>query len=436
MRFLLPLFAATALGMLALVPSARPGEEAYRADGHRLAGSLTLGEDGSLRFTPAGQGGPVPAGNLARVRFPAGRPPVFRVGGGHRVHLHDGQHLTGELLALKDEVVVLRTAWAERLNIPRAGIVGIAPLPGWRTVFADDLSGESKALSITGKPVRESGSVVLRAAGEGLAYAPDSPLAAGRVGVNFQGQEADRGLRFQFEVRFAGEAARHTLRVTVAGPGDAYHVEADGLEGTSRRVARSPGWHRLVIQFKPDSLRITCDEEVLWYNLDKGPGGPLRQVRLRCAEAESGAARRGAVAWTAFTLERPAREGSRTLAAAGADPEQDELWLADGDQLFGRVVRLDGKGVELEGRFGRRSFSWADLGGCYLRPTPTRPVKAEGARVRVRLYSGLTPDPDILEGVVRRLDGRTLTLRHAHLGDLNLPRSTLYDLRPVPPRGS
>src|SRR5262249_9320632 len=138
-RFLLPLFAGTAIGVLVSVPSARTGEEAYRTDGHRVAGSLTLGEDGSLRFTPAGQGGPVPSADLARVRFPAGRPAVFRVGGGHRIHLHDGQHLTGELLALEDEVVVLRTAWAERLNIPRAGIVGITPLPGWRTVFADDL---------------------------------------------------------------------------------------------------------------------------------------------------------------------------------------------------------------------------------------------------------------------------------------------------------
>jgi hypothetical protein len=419
--------------MLVGVPPAHAGEEAYRADGRRVAGSLTLREDGSLRFMPAGRGGPLPPEDLARVRFPAGRPPVFRVGGGHRVHLHDGQHLTGELLALDNDVLTVRTAWSERLNISRAGIVGITPLPGWRTVFADDLARESKAWVVTGKPARESGSVVLRAAGQGLTYAPASPLAAGRAGVNFQDREAARGLRFQLEAQFAGDVARHTIRVTVAGPNGAYEVEANGLEGTSRRVARSPGWHRLLVQLKPDSLRVTCDDEVLWYNLNRGPGGPLRQVRLTCTETEAGPPRRGAVAWTAFTLERTAREQSRVLVAAGADPEQDEVWLADGDQLFGRLVRLDRGGVELEGRFGRRSFSWSDLGGCYLRHTPSPPVTVKGVHVRVSLYSGLSPDPDILAGVVRGLDERTLTLRHPHLGDLSLPRSALRDLRFVGP---
>src|SRR5690349_13706579 len=111
MRPLLPLVAGMVLGLHVWVPPAPAEEEAYRTDGRRVAGSLALGEDGSLRFTPAGQVSPVPPEDLARICFPAGCPPVFRAGGGHRIHLHDGQHLTGELLALKDDVLALRTAW-------------------------------------------------------------------------------------------------------------------------------------------------------------------------------------------------------------------------------------------------------------------------------------------------------------------------------------
>jgi hypothetical protein len=86
--------------------------------------------------------------------------------------------------------------------------------------------------------------------------------------------------------------------------------------------------------------------------------------------------------------------------------------------------------VEIEGRFGRRSFSWADLGGCYLRRRPPGAATVEGAPVRVGLYSGLAPDPDVLSGVVEGLDERTLTLGHPQLGKLKLPRSILHDLRP------
>jgi hypothetical protein len=359
------------------------------------------------------------------------------VGSGHCVLLDNEQHLTGVLLVLKDDVLTLRTAWAQCLNIPRARIVGITPLPGWRTVFEDDLSKKSNAWAVSGMPAWESGSVGLGASGQDLTYTLSPSRDAGRIGVNFQEKQAARGLRFQLEVRFAGDTTRHTIRVTVAGPGDTYEVEVDGLEGTARRVARSPGWHRLIVQFKPDSLRITCDEESLWYNLNQGPGGSLRQVRLACTESGTETERRGVVAWTAFTLERPVRERSRTVVATGGDPEQDELWLANGDQLFGRVMGLDRRSVELEGRFGRRSFPWADLGGCYFRRTPLRSTTRTGAHVRVSLYSGLTPAPDILEGVVQRLDRHHLTLRHPHLGELNLPRSALHDLRPLsPPHGS
>jgi hypothetical protein len=428
MRPLLLLLSGMILGTFVGVPPVGAAEEAYRTDGRRVTGSLTLGEDGALRFAPAVQGTALSHADIARVLFPMGHPPAFRAGGGHRVHLHDGQHLTGELLALKDDTLTLRTAWTERLNIPRAFIAGITSLPGWRTVFEDDLSKGSKEWAVSGKPARESGSVVVSASGQDLSYTLHPPLEAGRLGVNFQETRQARGLRFLFEARFAGDAARHAIRVTIAGPGDTYEVEVNGLEGTAHRVARSPGWRRLSIQFKPDSLRITCDEEVLWYNLTQGPGGPLRQVRLVCTETGTG--RGGAVAWTAFTVERPAREPSRTLVAAGGDPEQDELWLADGDQLFGRVVRLDRRGVELEARFGRRSFPWAVLAGCYFRRTPLRSATREGTHVRLGFYPGLTPDPDILEGVVKRLDQRTLTLHHPYLGELNLPRSALHDLRP------
>src|SRR5262249_17868222 len=158
--------------------------------------------------------------------------------------------------------------------------------------------------------------------------------------VNFQAQGTVE-LLFQ-----QGDRSRH-VTVTVAGNGDHYVVDAGGLKGTARAVARTPGWHRLIVQFTKQSLRITCDDDVLWHNLEQGPSGALKRVTIRCQQSS---------AWAEFCLERAANEYPRLPT----DAEQDEIRLADGDQLFGRIVGADRRTLQIEGRFGKRSLSWTE----------------------------------------------------------------------------
>ena len=40
------------------------------------------------------------------------------------------------------------------------------------------------------------------------------------------------------------------------------------------------------MQFSKHTLRVTCDDDVLWYNVEQGPGGALKHVRL-IGEGES-----------------------------------------------------------------------------------------------------------------------------------------------------
>jgi hypothetical protein len=131
-------------------------------------------------------------------------------------------------------------------------------------------------------------------------------------------------------------------------PSGAYTVDAGGLDGTAptglpeRLRGPSSQWHRLSVRFGPRSLRLRCDGVPLWYSLERGPGGPLSAVSLKCESATPAAA----VAWSAFSLEQAADEprrppGDKRLAAAAG---RDELWLADGDQLFGTLHSLDRAG--------------------------------------------------------------------------------------------
>jgi hypothetical protein len=426
------------LALVGLTAPLAAAEEAWRTDGRRLRGALLL-DEGRLRFTPT-EGEAVPLADLTRIRFTGGTPAPLRAGGGRRVLLRDGESITGQILRLDDKALTMRTAWAARIELPRTAVASVDPLPGWRVVADDDFHDGLTAFTTTGRPALTEGeppALLLRSVGQAATYTLSPPLEAGRAGVNFQARGDAGGARGTFELRFqAGEHARHVL-VTVAGDGESYSVDAGGLAGTAPSVARTPGWHRLLVQFTQRSLRVTCDDEVLWYNLEHGPGGRLTQVTMRC-HSDDGETARGSVAWTAFCLERAVQEYPKPPA----ETDQDEVRLAEDDQLFGRILRADRRILEIEGRFGKRSLPWTRVAGCTFRrpdmPPPLSPPKlggdkggGRGANVRLLLDSGLDAEADVLEGVVTALDERRLTLRHALIGEVTLERARVKELRPL-----
>ena len=399
-------------------------EMAVRPDGRHTAGALTLDAKGRLRFTPTGAGAPLPPDEVVSVRFPAAPIPENRPCYGVRVTLHDGQHIAGQLLALDDKTLSLRPAWAEKVEVPRAAVAAVTQLPGWRTVAAEDFRDGGKAWTVAGKPSFDAkdGTAMLGEKGQSLTYEPATPLDGGRAGVTFADTEAAGG-RWTVEAEFGDGKPRRVVRVTVAGAGDAYEVDSGGLDGTPRRVERTAGPHRLLIQFTPRSLRVTVDDRALWHNLDAGPGAPLRRVRLACA-ADKGEVR-GGVAFGEFFLARAVDEPRRPPG----DATQDEVWRSDGDQLFGRVLRAGGQSVEIDCD-GRRALAWPAVHGVWLRRDAAPPRTTDGAHARVAVRTCLSAEPDLLDGVVTALDDKSLSLKHALLGDVRLERARLHALRP------
>jgi len=410
-------------------PAAVCSEEAVDADGKATPGVLTLDGAGRLSFTPQGQTRPSPSDSIAFIRFPVVPTDPFRVAFVRRLLLPNGQRVTGRLLAADGDGLALRTPWADRLEAPRSAVVALRQPPGRLSMFEDDFSDGLKAWGVSGKPAVDGDPPVVRLSepGQRLAYAPAEPPEAGRVGVNFRDRDAAGG-RWLAELRFQGDGEVHTLRVTLAGPGDAYEVEPPDTDGDAHRVTRSPGWHRLEVRFSGDSLAVLCDDAVLWSDLHRGPGGTLRQVSLACVETAKSGEPRGRVAFAEFALTRSVDELPRPPGDAG----QDEVWLADGDQLFGDIPHIGLRAVELQGRFGKRSLPWSDVRGCrFKHAAPPRP--AEGPHVRLWIDSGLDQEPDILDGVLKSLDDKQLILQHPSLGELHVPRDRLRRLRPSSP---
>jgi hypothetical protein len=414
------------IGMSLCLAAPAVADEACLRDGRRVAGTLGLSE-GRLHFTPRAGDAP-PAEAVLRILFAGAEAPPLRIGDGRQVLLSGDQRLTGQLLGIDAETVRLRTAWADRLEIPRPGVAAVAALPGWRLRFADDFDRGLGAWQMHGKPTTRDtpAAVILDAAGQDLSHTLPQPLAAGRVSVNFEERDNPHEARWNLDAVFRrGEEPPAIVRVSVAGTGDHYGVEPAGLRGESTAVRRTPGPHRLAVQFTSRSLRIVCDDHVLWHTLDSGPPGSLRQVRLACTGGAAAAA--GSVAWSALIIEEAVDENPWP----GGDASQDEACLACGDQLFGRLVSGDRRQVMLEARLGRRSLPWTSLRGCRFRRQAPPVRTSDGAHVRLLLDAGLTAAKDILEGVLLALDDRTLTLRHGLLGELRLPRSVVKELRPL-----
>lgn len=416
-----PLLVAAVLG--SAVPSARPDEATLR-DGRRLSGILTLREK-QWHFLPAGKAEPLPVSSLQAVRLEARPCPPFRAGCVHRVTLRNGERLTGILLGLDDKHLALRTAWSDKLSLPRAAVAAIAQQPGWALVFLDDFKAGLKGWKAEGKPEQTPGApgLVLNAPGQAADYTPAVPLEEGRAAITFRDIGATAGATWLAEAEFRTPAGPRLVTVTVGGAGP-YQADVPGIAGISVRVVRAAGPHRLTVQFTPTSLRVLVDDAVLWHSLKHGPGGPLVKWRLLCRKID-GQLPRGRVSFEDFALHRAVAEPRRP----SGDPSQDEVWLLSGDQLFGRVLRADGRSVVLAARFGRRTLPWTAVRGIYLRrqADPARPATA--GRVRLAIDNGADAEPDRLEGVVLSLDERRCRLRHALFGELELARGRVVRIQ-------
>ena len=430
---LLPLLAASvSVGVAILAGSLSAAkakdEVATLPDGRRLTGSLALDESSRLRFTPAGKAA-LSLDAIQHVRFPGAAVPPLRVAAAHRVLLPNDQSLTGELLGLDEKTLRLRSDWSGPLSLPRPAVVAVTHLPGLVTFFVEDFEAEPKSWKLTGAPgfsgQHTSGKrgLLLSAPGQAAEHSLAAPLEAGRVGVNFL-DEGAAGAGWRVEAEFEGKEGPRPVPVSLAGDGNAYQVEVPGSESRFEPVRRTAGWHRLELGFRAGSLRVTVDDAVLWFSLKQGPGGPLRRVRLTCTAADK-ATLLGHVVVADSRLARTMDEPRRPQG----DPTQDEVWLLAADQLFGQIVRADGRFVELRAGPRALTLAWGDVRGLFPRRSALPPQTTDGEHVRLWLRSGAGPEADQLEGVLLAFDDRRLALHHLVLGKLEIERARVQQLR-------
>src|SRR5215472_5596079 len=100
-------------------------DEGVLPNGRRIPGELGNDDRGRLLFRRLGQESPLMLNQLDQIGFPSCRLPPLRAAAPYRILLRGDQHVTGELLGLDSDQVQLRTAWKERILIPRAAVSAV-----------------------------------------------------------------------------------------------------------------------------------------------------------------------------------------------------------------------------------------------------------------------------------------------------------------------
>src|SRR5262249_25522666 len=123
-------------------------------------------------------------------------------------------------------------------------------------------------------------SLRIQAGGTSVTHRLTEPIASGRLEIAYYDRGAKvPGQRWFIDLTFRGEAGAEPVRRVLGWDDEGRGVQPPaGPALAVQRLARRPGWHRLVIRFGPERTELSVDGDEL--AVGKGPGGPLAEIRL------------------------------------------------------------------------------------------------------------------------------------------------------------
>ena len=207
-----------------------------------------------------------------------------------RVLVGDALRLSGSLRSISESAVRLGVSWqSPEIVLPRPGVQVVLQRPGMARVLVDNFEtlepsrwSKTGNVSLVDEPhASERKSLRIPSGGASLTHKLDEAAhgwpARARVSRRRVGHsrsevvdrsdipEPDRSVA---RARFPGLDRRESGgRIALSGPAL-----------TIQRLARTPGWHRLIFRFAPENTEISVDGKDLAHG--KGPDGPLISVRL------------------------------------------------------------------------------------------------------------------------------------------------------------
>jgi hypothetical protein len=359
------------------------------------------------------------------------------------VALGEAARISGTLLLVDDRAVTLGVPWQSApVKLARPSVQAIVQRAGEARIFADGFerldpgrwseSGKSEPAVMKGPDGSRRG-VRIPAGGSALEHRLAEPLVSGRLELSFlDAGSVVAGQNWTLELTFRGPTGPALLQVLLGWAEESLAVESpSGPSLPVQRLARSAGWHRLMLRFRPDQTEIGVDGKELAHG--KGPVGPLEAIRI--ATKATGPAVAKAPSDLAGVLgEVQLVRFAEPPASLEIDPSQDEARLIVGDQLYGLIRSADTEHVTMEVDSRPFVVDWKEVAGLHLRRGPAAGSPIEGVLVRAEWRAARADlkqphDVDYAEGALASVTEAGLTLATPYAGTLSIPRDRLAVLR-------
>ena len=442
---------------LSLTAQAQPQRKEYATmpQADRLEGRLEGDAASGLRFTIKGQP-PIPLERIGSIRFESADAAGAETGAGaaatppFQARLTLDQKLSGRLMSLDERELTMDLGDpAHPIRIGRSGLLRLTQQPGEALVFEDGFEAlDSLRWTLKGKAEATkdaalTGSSSLRLEGsEGSAsFNMAEAIAAGRLELGFRDddpQASQRSCRLILNFRGSPKSDPSSIAIVLAGPEAELGVESkNGPSLAVQRLRRAPGWRRLTAEFGADRTVIAIDGKELAFG--GGVTGPLTEIRATFEPNSSASASKPPVAFRLDDLRLV--KFAEPSASIEIDPDQDQIRLISGDQIFGAVTAADARGLMIAANGKTASFPWSEVAEIGFRRAvaPSRPL--EGLWVQIERDARPHSDPnadgrdwDRVEGVLLSVTDQTLVLDLPFTTSapaLILPRAQVRSLRPL-----
>lgn len=425
-----------ALIALALANSVRAAEtelpQATLTDGRTVTGHPQV-VDGRLVLRTQLAGFAVPGAQIRTLRLPKAHVPRAPGLPLLRIFLRDGGRVTGTVPLRDEQDATLRLFGDREVNVPWNALAGFANRPGSALVLHDGFETGTDAWKprVTVSPERPlGGKQSLKIAARQQTLVRKLPmLPGGELECSFY-DPGDSATGYSWELTVAFH--KESLSAILGWEQDSYTVRAsDSLNVAVQRLRRAAGWHRLRIQFRDDGLRVQVDGALLAHG--KQPAAALNELQISTA-----APRTGKAPPAGYLDDLKLYRQAVDRGPLDRQYEQDVVFLASGDEVYGRVDATTSTSLSMSGRFGHAEYPLSEVQRVALAYRRPPLALTRGQRVRVRFMShepsaGSESDPqlDTLRGVLTEWSDKQVVLKHAWLGPVVLPPEWLVDVQPL-----
>ncbi|RUL89276.1 hypothetical protein [Tautonia sociabilis] len=415
-----------------------PGPEvAERPDGRRLTGRLVSRDDGQIAFEPDSGDAPLPIDRLFRVERRPEAPPPGPAPNPQPFILELGanQRLSGQLLTIDETTIRLSLGdRGDEVAVNRLGASALRQRPGEARVLAEGFEQNADPDHWTLRPGAEvrllpdGGGHVLSLDPEGAEARLRLParIDSGRVELDFPWAASPvPGRRWVVDLIFDGPNGEEITRVVLGWADPFPSVESrGGPEILVQPLTLEAGTHRLSARFGPERTLLAIDGDEL--GRGKGPNGPLVALRLLSEASRDAGPAAGLSAEVDNVL---AVRFFSPATSVEVDPDQDEVRLVSGDQLWGELVSAGPDSVTLLALDRPISLPWSQIAGLSFRRAPQPGEPVSGTIIRVEWASG-DPDslPDRIEGTLAGLDDASIRVATPYGGIIPIPRNLLRRL--------